>query len=218
MDEYVDIIETEGISKLTYFELSDSVEGILRISALQYIKYGLTEATVKYARFMANWLNELSRYVEIDYYACLGNHNEIRPLSSKSGEFNKENMQYVIDEIIKAYLINNNRVKINETKGIQYVDIDGYKILATHGQDEKCLVNSVKEYKEMYDIKFDLMISGHLHNSKQETASLRTKIVQFPSIIGVDSYSVKLKKTAKAEGKMILVKDKRFINIDIELD
>jgi len=217
LNHLIDLIQSEGISKITYFGLSDSIEGILRVSGLQHIKYGIIESSIVYANFMATWLNELSRYVKIDYYACLGNHTEIRPLGSKSGDFAKENMQIVIDEMLKLSLINNDRVTIHKTKAIQYVDIDGYKVLATHGQDEKNLVNSVVAYKEIYDVKVDLMISGHLHNSKQETVSLWTKCVQFPSLIGIDSYSMKLKKTSKAEGKVILVKGKRFINIDIEL-
>jgi hypothetical protein len=89
--------------------------------------------------------------------------------------------------------------------------------MATHGQNERDLVKSAKEYKEIYDVKADLMISGHLHNSKQETASLHTKCIQFPSLIGIDDFSMKIKKTAKPEGKAILKKGKRLSNIDIEL-
>ena len=216
-NEYVQIINEEGISKLYFADLSDGVEGLLRNTALQYVKYGITESAIKYGNYMASWLNKLSEYVEIDYYGCKGNHMEYRILNGKSGDFGKENAQYIIDEIIRLSLINNKRVKVNPTKGLQYIDVDGYKVLATHGQEEKNLINSVKEYKEIYDVKIDLMISGHLHNSRQETVSLHSKVVQFPSLIGIDDFSMKLKKTAKAEGKAILIKGKRFINIDIEL-
>jgi len=216
-NEYVQIIKEEEISKVYFFDLSDGIEGLLRNTALQYVKYGITESAIKYGNYMASWLNKLSEYVEIDYYGCKGNHMEYRILNGKSGDFGKENAQYIIDEIIRLSLINNNRVTVNPTKGLQYVDVDGYKVLATHGQEEKNLINSVKEYKEIYGVKIDLMISGHLHNSKQETASFHSKVVQFPSLVGIDDFSMKLKKTAKAEGKAILLKGKRFINIDIEL-
>ena len=216
-NEYVDLIKFEKISKIKFFDLSDSVVGMLRISGLQHIKYGLVESSIKYAHFMAAWLNALSKYVDIDYYSCLGNHCETRPFASRSSDFAKENMQYVIDDIIKTELSKNKSVKINDVKALQYVECDDIKILATHGQEEKNLVDSVLRYKEIYDVKFDLMISGHLHNSKQETASLHTKIIQFPSIMGSNVYSMKLKRTAKAEAKAILIKGKKFYNIDIEL-
>ena len=87
---------------------------------------------------------------------------------------------------------------MNPTKGLQYVDINGYKVLATHGQNEKNLIRSVKEYKEIYDIKVDLMITGHLHNSSQNTASLHSKIIQFPSIVGIDDFSISFTRLLKA--------------------
>ena len=217
LQEYINIIDEENISEVKFFDLSDSIEGILRASSLQYIKYGIIESTIKYAEFMSNWLNKLSEYVEIDYYSCLGNHCELRTLNSKSGEFAKENVQYIVDEVINLALANNDRIKINPTKSIQYVDIDGFRVMATHGQNERDLVKSVKEYKEIYDVKAELMISGHLHNSKQETASLHSKCIQFPSLIGVDDFSMKIKRTAKPEGKAILIKNNRFINIDIKI-
>jgi DNA polymerase II small subunit/DNA polymerase delta subunit B len=217
LEEYIGIIEDEKVSKVHFFDLGDAIEGILRISGLQTIKYGIVESTIKYAQFMATWLNELSKYVEIDYYGTLGNHSEIRPIGTKAGEFAKENMEIIISELLKAYLVNNNRVSIKGNSAIQYVDIDGFKVLATHGQNENNLISSVNAYKDIYNVKVDLMLSGHLHNAKSDTASLNTKVVQFPSIMGIEDYSMKLKKTAKAEGKVILKKGKRLINIDINL-
>lgn len=218
LEEYIDIIKTEKIEKMNFFDLGDGIEGILRISGLQAIKYGIVESTIKYSQFLATWLNELSKHVEIDYYGTLGNHSEIRPLGTKSGDFAKENMEIIITEFLRAYLVNNDRIKINDNSGLQYVNVDSLGILATHGQNESNLINSVQAYKDIYGVKIDLMLSGHLHNSKMETASLNTKVIQFPSIIGIDEYSMKLKKTSKAEGKMIIKKGKRLINIDIELD
>lgn len=216
LNEYIDIVKSEKIGKVAFFDLSDSIEGILRASGLKILRYGIVASTVKYAKYMAEWLNTLSEFVEIEYYDCLGNHDEIRPIGSKSGEFGEENMQIVINEMLKLSLLENERVTINDTRGIQYTDFP-VRILAVHGQDEKNLVQSVKEYKDMYDVKIDLMISGHLHNSKQETASLHTKVIQFPTICGIDPYSVKIKKTSKAEGKAILFKGNRMYNIDIDL-
>jgi hypothetical protein len=218
LEAYIEEIEDNKINKLYFFDLGDAIEGILRLASLQVIKYGIVESTIKYAQFLATWLNELSKHVEIEYFNTLGNHSEIRPLGSKAGDFAKENMEIIITEFLRAYLVDNKRIIIHESSHIQYVEIDGFNILATHGQSESNLVNSVQSYKDIYDIKIDLMLSGHLHNSKMETASLNTKVIQFPSIVGIDDYSMKLKKTAKAEGKLILKKGKKLVNVDIELD
>lgn len=216
-DKYIELIKRNNISKITLLDLSDSVEGILRYTSLMTIKYGLTESAIKYGHFLAKWIKDLSEYVDIDYYSCLGNHCEARILNAKSGDFAKESMQYVIDEIIKLSLKDNKKVTIHDVKPLQFIRLNNINILATHGQSEKDLVDSVFKYKEIYDVKFDYLITGHLHNSKQETASLRTKVIQCPSIIGIDDFSMKLKKTAKAEAKAILYKDGVLQNIDIEL-
>jgi predicted phosphodiesterase len=216
-DKYVGLIKQYNISELTLLDLSDSVEGILRFTSLMTIKYGLVESAIKYGNFLSEWIKDLSQYVKINYYSCLGNHCEARILDSKSGDFSKESMQYVIDEVIKLSLIKNKRVIINDVRPLQYIKLNNISVLATHGQNEKDLVDSVLKYKEIYDIKFDYLITGHLHNSKQETASLRTKVIQCPSIIGIDDFSMKLKKTAKSEAKAIIYQDSILNNIDIEL-
>lgn len=214
--QYVKIINEKSIKTMYFCDLGDGIEGILRQKALSYVKYGITESAIKYGNFMASWLLKLSKYVNIEYYGCKGNHTEYRILNSKSGDFPKENAQYIIDEIIRISLINVNRFNWHETKGLQYIQANGYNLFATHGQDEKGnLISSVINYKEIYGVNADLMITGHLHNSKQETASLHTKIIQFPSVIGIDDYSLKLKKTAKPEGKVILIEDGNLINMDI---
>lgn len=217
LQHYVFLIEENRISKVNFFDLGDSIEGILRQSALQTIKYGIVDSTIKYADFMTDWLNELSKYAEVEYWGCLGNHDEIRPLQSKSGDFPKENVHRFISAYLKVALKNNHRITINDSKNIQYAQINGKNVLAVHGQNERNLVNSVLSYKEIYGIEADIMISGHLHNSKQETASLKSKIIQFPSIVGIDEYSMKLKKTSKAEGKAIIFKSDMMYNIDIDL-
>lgn len=214
---YIKLIDNNQLTKMYFVDAGDSIEGILRLQSLQQIKYGIVESTVKYANFMITWLNELSKYIEIDYYGCLGNHNEIRPIGTKSGELPKENMQYVVDEMLRLGLINNSRIKINKTSSLHYFDADGIKILATHGQAEKNLCQSVKDYKEIYGVEIDYMITGHLHNSKQETATMKSKVIQFPSLVGIDDYSISLKRTANAEGKMIIVDGDIMNSIDIRL-
>lgn len=214
---YIEKVNQYGISKLYFFDLADSIEGILRLSSLAVIKYGVVESTIKYATYMIHWLNALSEYVDIDYYGCLGNHDEIRLLNSKSGDFSKENMHFVISTIIQFGLANNNKVNVFDSKDKQYIDVEGFKIFATHGQGLSSLSTAVKDFKEMYDVDIDYMLVGHLHSQKQETVSMYTKIIQFPSIVGIDDYSVSLRKTANAEGCIILLRDKEFTVVNVKL-
>jgi hypothetical protein len=122
LDHYVDIIQEEGVAEMTFCGLGDDLEGLLRISALQAVKYGYIEGAVKYAKFMAEWLNQLSAYVVVDDYPTLGNHSETRILNSKSGDFAKENMEYIITELIRAYLKDSKRINIYDNQALQYIE------------------------------------------------------------------------------------------------
>ena len=74
LNQTIRIIEKENISKLYVFALGDFQDGILRVSQLSKLRHGVIEGAVKYANFIANWLNELSKYVTVKYQMVFGNH------------------------------------------------------------------------------------------------------------------------------------------------
>lgn len=209
LNKVTDKIEKEQIKHLNVFNLSDSIDGILRMSQLQSLQLGVVDSSIGFADFMVTWLNELSKYVFVDYYSSQGNHNEIRPLGSSKGDFPHENTERFITFHLNRMLSNNPNIKIHPNKNLTYVDVAGTKILATHGQDEKNLENSVKDYIITYNKPVHMLLTGHLHNSHEKTVAKsglqNIEFVQSPSICGIDEYSVKLKKSANAGAKMMLL-------------
>lgn len=209
LSEIRELATIEGIQNIHLFNLSDSIDGILRMSQLQSLRMGISESVVKFAKFMIVWLKELIEFVDVDYYSSLGNHNEIRPLGSNSGDFPHENTEYLITEMIKIAFEECDNVRIHETKNFNYVEIANHKLLVTHGQNEKNLTNSIKDYKLMFDIDIDMLLTGHLHSSHQETIGAtiggNVEYIQVPSICGVDDYAIKIKKNAKAGAKILVL-------------
>lgn len=214
----------ENVNKIYLFNLSDSIDGILRMSQLQSIRMGITDSIINFSRFMITWLEELSTYVDIEMFSSLGNHNEIRPLGSKSGDFPHENTERIITEIINTAFKKTEKIKIHEAKNMNYVEIEGYKILSTHGQNEKNLAQSIKDYSLIYGMDIDILLTGHLHSSHQEvigaTKEGNIEYIQVPSLCGVDDYAVKIKKNSKAGAKIIVLRrDKKLkLTYDIVLD
>lgn len=202
-------IEKENIKHLNVFNLGDSIDGILRMSQLQALQLGINDSLIGFADFIFAWLNELSHKVRIDYYSCWGNHDEIRPLGSSKGEFAHENVDKVISWHLKRMfsLMKNENVVIHDNKPMHYVDVVGTKILATHGQDERNLENSIKDYQNVYGKKIHMLFTGHLHNTNTKTVGMdglqNVEFYQHPSICGIDDYSVKLKKVAPAGATMM---------------
>lgn len=199
----VELIRKEEINCLRVYNLSDNIEGILRISQLMKLRYGVVDATIKVSELLANWLNELSKYTKIKYAMCMdGNHDEIRSLVGKKGTFVEDNMNKIVLVFLKERLKNNKNIEIMEQNTSMIFDrVCGYNILACHG-DTKNLVKSIKDYSAIYRVNIDYLFGGHKHHSKEEDTGINSEVILVPSIIGIDDFSMQLKKTSNAAAKV----------------
>ncbi|TVY09954.1 hypothetical protein [Paenibacillus cremeus] len=211
LELYVNQNDIDNINHVHLFNLGDSLDGILRMSQLQWIKMGNVDSAIEFAEFMSTWLNELSKYSKVDYYAVSGNHTELRLLNGKRGDFSNENMEKVVSHIISCNLKDNKNVNIHKCKNHMYVDILGTKVLAVHGHDERNLSMSLTEYPKIYGHNVDLMISGHLHHTDSKTVGMNglrdIEYIQCQSVVGIDDFSLKIKKTANAGAKLMVIKE-----------
>lgn len=198
----VDIIQREEITHVTVLNLGDSIDGLIHLNQLQFLQLGVIDQAMQYAEFMSEWLNRLSEFATIDYRSVLGNHSEIRPLNSQRGEFEQENMERIIVWYIKTRLSNNSGIKVFDAASFIYFDVVGTKIAATHGQTEKNLEQSIKDYMMIYQVPIHILKTGHLHHHNNKTIGMsglqNIEYIQSPSICGIDAYSMKLKRTANA--------------------
>lgn len=202
----LEIIKKENINNIYLLCEGDCVDGILRQSQLQSIEMGVTDSVIKYSEFMSNYINELSKYVYVNYYSAYGNHDSLRLLSAKSDkEFPHENVGRLIDYFLKTRLDSNNNVKINDNQlPYSFFNVFEYNILIHHGED-KNLASTVKDYMSMYNVHIDLMVCGHMHSEYEQGISLDTKVIRIPSICGIDDFSVRIHKFSKPATKLILL-------------
>lgn len=217
------IIKKEGIEKLFVLDLADALEGLLHVNQLLTLRYGLVESTLKYAEFMATWLNELSKYCYVEFRNTNGNHTETRPYNSKRGDFPDENMERIISHIIKLRLANNDRVTVFDTDmTAMYFKCNNLNIMGCHGQDEKNIDNTVSDYINFYHVDPDIVVEGHLHRHNGKTVSAKqdndVKVVQCPSIIGINPYSAKIKKGSKAGAIVMTFSDGMRQTHEIQLN
>ena len=207
MAKAISVIHKEGISELYVCDLGDQIDGMLRISQLMKLRFGVVESTIRYAEFMANWLYELSRYVQVHYRQCAGNHSELRIINGKKNTFEDENMATVIYEYIKMRLKDNPRfdIEMNPT-GMIFETVAGNNVMAFHGES-KDLERTMQDFVQIYGVDIDILIAGHLHHAYSETVGINTDVMRTPSIIGVDDYSLKLHKTSNPGATMFEVED-----------
>lgn len=205
LSQTIDIIKKENIRILNVAFLADYLQGILRLSGLMQLRYGIVESTIKYSEFICNWLNELSNYVVIKYYQIDdGNHDDLRILDGKKGSFAGENMGRIIREFIKIRMQDNDNFKLIENpSGHIYMQLCNYSILCTHGE-EKNMKQAIDSFSRTYGVPLDYMISAHMHHSKRETIGVNNEIISVGSIIGMDDYSLKLGKSANPEASLFV--------------
>lgn len=213
----VDIIKKEDLTTLYVFALGDFTDGILRCSQLMKLRYGVVEGTVKYANFISNWLNELSKYVNIKYQMVFGNHSELRMLGQPKGTFKDDNTGLFVREIIKTRLEDNPNFEmtINPT-GLIFDNIEGFNVLAIHGEVRN-MENAIKDFSNTYNTNIQILIGGHMHHYKAETVGVNREVINVPSVIGIDDYSMTLNKTSNPGASLFLIEENKGVTVDYKI-
>lgn len=207
--ETIKFIRREKFDHIHVYDLGDSIDGILRVGQLMKLRYGVAESAVKYALYLSGWLNILSAYCSIDFQMTGGNHSEIRHLGQKKGTFEDDNMALVIKEIIKAKLENNSRFHMTENDtGYIFDTIQGCTLLGIHGESKK-LDETIKDLSAIYQVDIDILLTGHLHHSFSETVGKCVDVMRVPSIVGIDDYSMKVRKASNAGATIFVVEENK---------
>ena len=215
--QVVDIIQKEELTTLYVFALGDFTDGILRCSQLMKLRYGVVEGTVKYANFIANWLNELTKYVNVKYQMVYGNHSELRMLGQPKGTFKEENTGMFVREMIKAYLENNPNFEmiINPT-GLIFDNIEGLNLLGIHGE-VKNMESAIKDFSNTYNTNIQILLGGHMHHYKAETVGVNKDVINVPSIIGIDDYSMSLNKTSNPGAVLFCIEENKGVTLEYKI-
>ena len=216
--QVVQICKKENIQTLHVYDLGDSVDGLLRVSQLMKLRYGIIESTIRYGRFMTEWLNELTKYVRVNFQMVTdANHSQLRMLGQPKNTFKDENMSYIIAEKFMDRLGDNPNFKfIQNPSGYIFDKLAGYYVLGIHGEC-KNMADALKNFSNTYKMPIDILIGGHKHHKETENVGFNIDAVSVPSIIGVDDYSMSLNKTADAGALMLLVEDGKGISIEYNI-
>lgn len=200
MNRVIEIIKKEHINTLNVVDLGDNIDGIIRLtSQLMKLRYGILESTMRYADFMSDWLNELSKYVKIRFNMVLdGNHTQLRICGAPKNAFPEENVGKVILWHMKERLKDNDNIEIiDNVTGSVYFKVCDYNVVAIHGE-VKDMPKALDEYSKLYDMPISYLYAGHYHHDKYEEISKDCAVHNIPSVIGTDPYSISLRRKSNA--------------------
>ena len=198
--------------KLIVFDLGDAIQGMLRLSDLSKLRTGVLQSAIDYAEMIAQWLVFLSEELEVPIeYVCLGgNHCECRFLE-KGRNWEEENLGLVIQHVIDLRLQNNSNITVDPYSEFGFKTVQGINILAIHGDDAKNDFDEISYWENYHNISIDILIMGHVHHGEQNTVGYGLtgdkEVIKVPSLVGVDSFSKKCRKLARAGAKFMLFED-----------
>lgn len=205
LHETLNIVNQQGFGHIHVINGADSIEGMsLRVSQLQSISMGFIDQTIKFSKFIAAWLNELSKYVKITYHHVpASNHSQIRPFNSSRSEFVSEDLEKVIMNYVHDVLALNPNVDvpIYETDIVK-IDVLGYNVWALHGHQLKGKKNAIRDLSLLHRTFIDYLYVAHFHHAGSFTVGEGVdndiELIQIPSVMGADEYSDSLMTGAKA--------------------
>ena len=217
LNQTIKIVKEKKIKTLNVFNMGDSLEGIIRASQLMKLRYGVVDSAIYYAEYITSWLNVLSHHTHIKFQAVHGNHSELRMISQPKGTFTEDNMGKVVTTFIKTRLRDNpNFTYIDNPTGLIFATIANQNILGIHGE-VKDMKRAIDEFARVYGVEIDLLLAGHLHHNRCEEVGIKGEVINVPSIIGLDSYSLSLRKSAVPAGKLLVLEIGKGVVADYRL-
>ena len=198
LDQIIEICRKEGFTSLNVYDLGDEIDGLLRVSQLWKLRYGVIESAIRYGNFITNWLNELSKCVYVKYQMVKdSNHCQLRLLGQPKNTFKDENVSIIIADKILDRLGDNPNFEFtqNPTGLIFDNNVAGYSVAGAHGEC-KNLEQTLKDLAKTYRTQIDFMVGGHKHHQNSTNVGIESDVISAPSIIGVDDYALSLNKTS----------------------
>lgn len=220
LSQVVSICKKEGFTSLNVYDLGDEIDGMLRVSQLFKLRYGVIESTVRYSRFITEWLNELSKHVYVKYQMIKdSNHCQLRMLNQPKNTFRDDNMSYIIAEKLMDRLGDNPNFEfIQNPTGYIFDHVAGYNVFGCHGE-VKNMQNAIKDFSRTYKVDIDFLVGGHKHHQNSVNVGIQSDVISAPSIIGVDDYALSLNKASDPGATLfVLEQDKgKVIEYNIKL-
>lgn len=188
------ICQKEDVRDIEVFLLGDLIDGMLRQNQLMRLEYGIVESTIRLSEFLSRWLTELSDIARVNVRAVSGNHSEIRPLGSKKGQFEDENMEKIVMWYVAERLKNNCRIGvISEVKKMHLCMVQDFSFLLLHGDGEKKIEEIARNAVNLYGKSINFFVCAHKHRAQEMpsgwTADGNSEIIRVPSICGANNFA-----------------------------
>jgi hypothetical protein len=202
-------VKDNKVNSLKIINVSDTIQGILRLTDLQINDIPVVDCVVEISRLLAEFINQLSAYCNVEYYHVPeANHSQTRVLGSRANEIATEDMEHIIVNYIADLLRNNDRVQVISDLDKDYVNFDvfNFHCFALHGNKIKNHDSVIKDMSNRNGRDYSYAFLGHTHSANEiivgEGKTYNKEVFVVPSFIGSDPYADELMVGSKAMVKI----------------
>ena len=199
-----------SLQKLHVLNLGDLICGRIHLTLRLQSRIDVMTQIMDVSEILAEFLNELSKYVEVEYYDCLDNHSRLEP--NKKESLDLESLTRIIPWYLSDRLASNDKININKNlygKDIISFDCLGHSIVGVHGHDDKAS-NALDHITLMTHKHYDLLCIAHFHHFSGDEKN-ESVIVGNGTLMGTDEYAEKLRLSSKPSQNLIIVTESNVI-------
>ena len=202
----IELINDYDITKLYVINLSDLIAGRIHTQIRLESRYDVITQIIHVSEILAEFLNELSNYCEVEYHATADNHSRIEP--NKKQSLDLESLTRITHWYLKERLSDNCNICIfDNVYGEDIVTFKslGHQIAAVHGDKDRpaTVIDNISMMTEKH---YDLILTAHLHHFSCDEKN-RCDVVSNGSLMGTDSYAQSLRLSSKPSQNLIIVSE-----------
>jgi hypothetical protein len=195
-----------GFTKLYIVNLSDLIAGRIHQTIRLQSRIDVITQTMEVSEILAEFMHNLSKYFQIEYYDCLDNHSRIEP--NKKESLDLESLTRITSWYLKERFRDIDSVTINDndvSEDIITFEVLGHKVVATHGHKDKSdqVIDNLSLFTQDH---YDLVLSAHEHHFSADEKN-NTVRFSYGTLMGSDDYSESLRLTSTPSQLLIVASE-----------
>ena len=212
-DEVIARCQKENVYKLHVVNLGDLISGRIHAQLRINSRLDTVTQTQHIAELLAQFLADLSTYVDIEYYDCLDNHSRIEPI--KENSLDLESLARFITWYLQGRLneFHNIFIHYKNTFAPDIIDFNvlGHDIIAVHGDKDKPS-KAIQNLSLMTQNHYDMVLTAHMHHFSADESN-QTLLISNGSMMGTDDYSERLRLSSYPSQNLIIVSEDNVMEI-----
>lgn len=206
LDETIRYCRENEVDRVHVLNLADLIAGRIHLTIRLESRLDTITQIMEVSEILAEFLNSLTEYFEVDFYSCTDNHSRIEP--DKTQSLDLESLCRITDWYLMSRLGDSVNFHPNIFgDDIITLNVLGHPIAAVHGDKDKPQ-KSIEDISLMTRQSYDLICMAHLHHfSMDERCGCR--VIGNGSLLGTDSFSKSLRLHSIPSQTLVLVTPER---------